>query len=345
MAMQINQDYKQVIIDALEVMRKREVAEKQTFKANAYRKVINQLKTYEGTITSYNDVQSINGIGEKISDKIKEILETGQLKAAESVKEKYDLTALDTFQKIYGVGPTKAMELVNAGYKTISELRVAVKKDKKLLNEKQQIGLKHYEVLLERIPREEMQEHEDILNQLIPDESDFEIELVGSYRREQPDSGDIDVLIRVPKGKTEKEAIESFFTYVKLLEGFGYITETLALGAKKCMAICNIYNGKSRRLDLLMTPDNEYAYALLYFTGSDRFNVAFRNAAQEKGYKLNEHSLTKIDSNVPDVPYMKSERDIFKFLNLDYIRPSQRVDANQIRAPKRKPPMGQIFNK
>jgi DNA polymerase/3'-5' exonuclease PolX len=337
-------DYKQLIVDALEVMRKREVAEKQTFKANAYRKVINQLNTYNGTITSYEDVKGIDGIGEKISDKIKEILETGQLKAAESVKEKYDLDSLDAFQKIYGVGPTKAMELVNAGYKTIADLRAALKKDKKLLNDKQQIGLKHYEVLLERIPRLEMQEHEDILNQLIPDESNFEIELVGSYRREAETSGDIDVLIRVPKGQSEKQSIELFFDYVKLLEGFGYITEILALGAKKCMAICNIYNGKPRRLDLLMTPDNEYACALLYFTGSDRFNVAFRNAAQEKGYKLNEHSLTKIRQDVPEVPYMKTERDIFKFLNLDYIRPSQRIDANQIRAPKRKPPVGKLNN-
>lgn len=335
-------DYKQLIIDALEVMRKREVAEKQTFKANAYRKVINQLNQYNGTITTYNDVKSINGIGEKIADKIKEILETGQLKAAESVKEKYDLTALDAFQNIYGIGPTKAMELVNAGYKSIAELRQSLKGNPKLLNEKQQIGLKYYEDLLERIPREEMQEHEDILNQLIPDGSDFQIELVGSYRREKETSGDIDVLIRVPKEMSEKDAIEYFFDYVKLLDGFGYIKETLALGAKKCMAICNIYNGKPRRLDLLLTPDNEYAYSLLYFTGSDRFNVAFRNNAQEKGYKLNEHMLTKLRDDVVDVPYMKSERDIFKFLNLDYIKPSQRVDANQVRPPKRKPRIGTL---
>lgn len=335
-------DYKQLIIDALEVMRKREVVEKQAFKANAYRKVINQLNTYSGTITSYDDVKWIDGIGEKIEDKIKEILETGQLKAAESVKEKYDLPTLDAFQKIYGVGPTKAMELVNDGYKSIAELRVATKKDKKLLNEKQLIGLKYYEDLLERIPREEMQEHEDILNQLIPDGSDFQIELAGSYRREAETCGDIDVIIRIPKGTSENDAIESFFTYVKLLDGFGYITDTLALGAKKCMAVCNIYNGKPRRLDLLLTPDNEYAYTLLHFTGSDRFNVAIRIAAEEKGYKLNEHTLTKLKENVLDVPYMKSERDIFKFLNLDYIRPSQRVDANQIRAPKRKPRIGTL---
>ena len=118
--------------------------------------------------------------------------------------------------------------------------------------------------------------------------------------------------------------------YVKILKDFGYIEEILALGDHKCMAISRIYKGKARRLDLLMTPYSQYPYALLYFTGSDLFNVAFRQHALNRGYTLNEYKLTRIRENVSEVPLMNSERDIFEFLKLRYIQPSKRINNKQI---------------
>jgi DNA polymerase beta len=331
-------DYKQIIIDSLDVLRKRDVANKEPFKARAYSKVITQLKNHTTPITSYEDVENIKGIGEKIQKKIKEILETGTLKSAEKAKELYNIDALDAFQNIYGVGPVKATELVNAGYTTIADLRNAIKENPKLLNDKQQIGLKYYEDLLERIPREEMQEHDDILESLKPAEmEEYELEIVGSYRREATTSGDIDVLIRVPEDTSPQESKKNLAHYVEMLKGFGYIEEVLAIGEHKCMAISRIYKGKARRLDLLMTPDDEYAYAILYFTGSDKFNVAFRQYALEMGYTLNEHTLTPIKKDVLTVPYMHTEKDIFKFLGLRYIDPSKRIDGNQIIPIRSKP--------
>ena len=331
-------DYKQIIIDSLEVLRKRDVADKEVFSARAYAKVITQLKNYNGTITEYDDVKNITGIGAKMEKKIKEILETGTLAAAEKAREIYNIDALDALQNIYGVGPAKATELVKAGIVSISQLRDEVKSNPKLLNDKQKIGLKYYEELLERIPRTEMEEHRDILQTLLPDEmSEYDTEIVGSFRREATNSGDIDVLIRVPFNADTKTAKANLELYVKMLEGFGYIEEILALGEHKCMAISRMYNGKARRLDLLMTPDEEYAYSILYFTGSDRFNVAFRQYAIDKGYTLNEHTLTPIKAGVQTPPYMKTEKDIFKFLGLRYIDPSKRVDGNQIISIKSRP--------
>jgi len=331
-------DYKQIIIDSLEVLRKRDVADKEVFSARAYAKVITQLKNYNGTITEYDDVKNITGIGAKMEKKIKEILETGTLAAAENARELYNIDALDALQNIYGVGPAKATELVKAGIVSISQLRDEVKSNPKLLNDKQKIGLKYYEELLERIPRTEMEEHRDILQTLLPDEmSEYDTEIVGSFRREATNSGDIDVLIRVPFNADTKTAKANLELYVKMLEGFGYIEEILALGEHKCMAISRMYNGKARRLDLLMTPDEEYAYSILYFTGSDRFNVAFRQYAIDKGYTLNEHTLTPIKAGVQTPPYMKTEKDIFKFLGLRYIDPSKRVDGNQIISIKSRP--------
>jgi DNA polymerase/3'-5' exonuclease PolX len=348
-------DYKQIIIDSLDVLRKRDLADKAPFGARAYAKVISQLKLHNGPITSFEDVAHIDGIGEKIQKKIKEILETGSLASAVKAKELYNIDALDAFQNIYGVGPAKANELIAAGYTTIEQLRGDLKKNPKLLNDKQKIGLKYYEDLLERIPREEMEEHYDTLDHLLPDEMAlYDIEIVGSYRRGATSSGDIDVLIRMPSGTDRKTAKENLALYVKMLVGFGYVEEILAIGEHKCMAISRaigehkcmaisrIYNGKARRLDLLMTPDDEYAYSLLYFTGSDRFNVAFRQHALDKGYTLNEHTLKPIRAGLTDAPYMSCEKDIFKFLGLRYIEPSKRVDGAQIIPIKTRPKVAPI---
>ncbi len=331
MLAKMSKDFKQIIIDSLDVLRKRDLADKQPFKARAYTTVINQLKNYDKQITSLDDMKDFKGIGEKITKKINEIISTGQLQSAEKAKTNYDINALDTFQNIYGIGPAKATELVQLGITTIFQLRQAIIKNPKLLNDKQKIGLKYYEELLERIPRSEMEEHRDILDFLLPPEmKEYETEIVGSFRRQAETSGDIDVLLRVPPGTTKQTVKKHLSLYVQSLLEHSYIEEILALGEHKCMAICRLANGKARRLDLLMTPDEEYAYSILYFTGSDRFNVAFRQYCLDKGYTLNEHTLTPIRGDVPPVPYMKTELDIFKFLRLRYIEPSKRIDGNQI---------------
>ena len=329
------QDQRQTIIDSLEVLRKRDVAEKQPFKARAYAKVIAQLKEHPEPITSYEDVKNIQGIGEKISKKIHEILETGQLQSAMRAMELYPIQALDALQNIYGVGPAKAKDLVDAGIHSITQLREEVRTNPKLLNDKQKVGLQYYEDLLERIPRQEMEEHNTILRDLRPKAwKKYQMDLVGSFRREAVTSGDIDVLIRIPNGTASKDAKEQLANYVRVLQESHYVEEVLALGEHKCMAICRLPNKKARRLDLLLTPDEEYAYALLYFTGSDKFNVAFRQHALHTGYTLNEHTLTPIQEGVRPVPYMPTERSIFQFLKLRYVEPKNRVDGNQIQPQK-----------
>lgn len=333
----INTDHTKTIIDSLEILRKRDTANKEVFSARAYAKVIAQLKTHDKPITSYEDLKGIKGIGAKMEAKIKEILETGVLQSAQKAKEAYNIDALEALQNIYGVGPAAATALVKAGITSIKQLRESIKENPKLLNDKQKIGLKYYEDLLERIPRNEMIEHHKIIQDLKPDTmADYEIEIVGSYRREAITSGDIDVLIRVPNNVDSKTAKKNLALYVKALEDAGYIKEILALGEHKCMAISKT-DVVARRLDLLMTPDEEYAYALLYFTGSDRFNVAFRQYALDNGYSLNEHTLTRVREGVKEVPYMESEKDIFKFIGLRYIEPSKRIDGKQIISIRSRP--------
>jgi DNA polymerase/3'-5' exonuclease PolX len=80
---------------------------------------------------------------------------------------------------------------------------------------------------------------------------------------------------------------------------------------------------------LLFTPQAEYAYSILYFTGSDAFNVAFRSHALTRGYTLNEHTL-KPTAEKPLPPPMLTEEAIFTFLGLHYVAPENRKGAESL---------------
>lgn len=161
------------------------------------------------------------------------------------------------------------------------------------------------------------------------------VTVVGSYRRGAETSGDVDVLIRVPSAWTSLMCATYLHNFVMELETAGYMEYILALGEKKCMGIARLPSKgkdyKARRVDFLITPEHEYACALLYFTGSDMFNVAFRQRALQKGYTLNEHGMTSMKlpdgTDAPPPPTFHTEQDIFRFLSLQYVEPSKRIEG------------------
>jgi DNA polymerase beta len=331
-------DFRGIIIEDLELLRKKEQQQRNVFKVRAYDKVIKELRAFEKPIHTIKDIETISGIGDRIKAKIQEIIDTGKLKAAEEVKKDSGINAIDIIIKIHGIGPVKANDLIkNHSIRSIADLRAAVEKTPKLLNDKQLIGLKYFEDIQERIPRAEMLLHEkDILktvdtvsiNENDKEALKFTAAIVGSFRREMPTSGDIDVLIGYPEGISEKVAEQKFKDLIEKFEAKGYITDILAKGPKKCMAIVKLNSSgehsKARRLDLLLTPPEEFPYALLYFTGSDKFNIQVRKKAIEKGYSLSEHGLKMTKKDIPKPAKMKNEEDILEFLGVPFIPPNQR---------------------
>lgn len=315
-------DYKNIIIEQLSILEKHEKQSKNTFKARAYSKVIREIKNVSEPIENVDQVLTLPGVGKSIADKIREIFTTGELQKAQDIQESSTFNVREVFMKIYGVGPVKANELVEKhGMRSLEELR----KNPDLLNEKQLIGLKYYEDINERIPRKEMVLYEkELIEKLKEVDKRFEGEVVGSYRRGAKDSGDIDLLVMLPNSVPKKEAVETFQRYIQYLMVQEYITDSLAIGDKKFMGISKLSKKyKSRRLDVLLTPEDEYPYAIFYFTGSDKFNVAMRKKALEMGYTMNEHGMKPVKATTP-VPELKTETDILRFLGYQWIPPTER---------------------
>jgi len=305
---------KEILLAELRKYEWMERTDKNVFKAKAYAKVIKGIEQLS-EVKSIDDLLSVEGIGDSIRTKCEHILQ--------SIMEidKRD-ESIQLFQHIYGIGPVKATELVKH-YKlyTFDDLR----SHQDLLTPIQRIGLQYVEDSMLRIPRKEMDKHCHLLLKLLQTSTSGKLMgcIVGSYRRKKESSGDIDMCITYQQDVTN--APVHFERFIQECISTGYICDILAKGSKKCLSFCRLTpNSHVRRLDLLLTPPHEFATSLLYFTGSQQFNIKMRSKALELGYTLNEHALTPLRNNTPKPPFFKCEEDVFQFLQLEYTPPEKR---------------------
>ena len=291
--------------------------ERDYFRRNAYENSIRSINKLNFKINDINQVKNVKGIGSGIFKKIKEYLEKGVIqKALEIQNTKEDKThVINLFSNIWGVGEVKAKKLWEEGYINLEQL----KDNPEVLNRQQQIGLKYYDDLLKKIPRMSITVIQTIIIYILSEtygRNNFKLEIAGSYRRGKEYSNDIDVLITSDKFNLKD--------IVELLKKWKIITDVLSMRNEKFMGIGNCPNAKEPyfRIDIEFVSNEQFPFALLYFTGSKEFNKEIRWHAKKTGYKLNEHGLLDIKKQI----YMsaKNEKDIFSILCLEYVEPKNR---------------------
>ena len=313
------------LIDIMEELADIMTRQGEPFKARAYKKAAETIMSFPNDITDVKQLLGKPAIGKTIMEKLEEYKKTGTLRVLERERK----NPLNLFTKIYGVGPKKAKQLIDEGITTIDEL----KNNESKLNDTQKIGLRYYEPLQKRIPRGEIEEFnkvfDTIFKETTPDGSKYEI--VGSYRREASNSGDIDIIIT-----NNENNIKAFDAFLNKLIADKVIIEVLTRGKTKSLTIGQLSQSSSssassesvpRRIDFLYAKPSEYAFATLYFTGSKAFNTVMRQRALDLGYTLNEHGLSKMDSGKKgekvDIDF-PTEQSIFEFLGMKYKEPRQR---------------------
>jgi DNA ligase (NAD+) len=328
--------YNEEFITLLEKLSTIMMNQNETFKSRAYLKAQETILAYPKDITCpATQLKGQPGIGAAIMDKLVEYVETGTLALIE--REKHN--PVNIFCDIYGVGPKKAQELVAAGIYSIDVLR---SRQNEVLNETQKVGLKYYEDIIDKVPRKEIIAYETLFTNVFKslmdkdtnthtDTNTSTFEIVGSYRRGAESSGDIDVII------TGQRA-DIYTSFVSELYKKRIILEILSKGPCKTLVITRLGEGyKCRRVDFLYAPPNEYAFALLYFTGSKVFNTMMRQHAVNRGYTFNEHGIYRIEDNKKGAKVRDThtnndkvflcEKDIFDFLELEYRSPGERKDG------------------
>ncbi|KAM0754669.1 hypothetical protein T439DRAFT_345536 [Meredithblackwellia eburnea MCA 4105] len=312
--------------------------------AGAFRNCITRIQTYE-------QAKQLDGVGDRIAQKVVEIIKTGTHRRVKQRSEKDKV--LDIFKGIYGVGPKIAEDFYEQGCRSLEDVK------KLRLTDAQKLGLQYYHDLAVRIPREEVQMiHEAAKAAAREVDPALEVYCMGSFRRGAADCGDIDLLLtRNPSrdgrdhsgmwiSRSSSSGISNSFRFlgmirnvVKVLNDQSYIRHLLtspedwnALDVK-FNGLCGIPGGKVRRLDILGVPWDEMPAALIYFTGNDYFNRSMRLKARHLGYRLNQRGLFKDVSRGQNglkltegtkVP-CKSEQDIFKKLGVTWRPPNERI--------------------
>ena len=279
----------------------------------AYTKAANLIRLAPNPIRSGQQAIQLRGIGQSISSKIDEIMDTGT--CSDLVEVQNVALVIDAFENIWGVGVATARAWYDKGYRSIRDLRDAVGAETLILTKQQRIGLSHYEDFMEVMPREVMTEIGERVSNCLP-QQDFTLEIVGSYRRGKRSSKDVDMIV-FPNdpNKTTEDIREQFLQ--SLVEMLGM--ETLSSGKRVIMGSL-LHDGKWRRIDVFFVDRSEMACALIAHTGPASFNIELRRAAIDRGLILNEYHL-KAGNKIIETP---TEESVMRILGFEYLLPDER---------------------
>ena len=128
-------------------------------------------------------------------------------------------------------------------------------------------------------------------------------EVCGSYRRKNPTSGDVDIVI-VPNDK-----FDGWYENLEYEKKIGKWAHYLLVDGVQ--------------VDLFLSSEDNFGVTVLNFTGSPGFNVFMWELCYMMGLSFNKDRIINIETNEV-VSKGLSERDIFKLLRMNYIEPGDR---------------------
>ncbi len=307
-----------------------EIKNENAFKIRAYRNASETITHATDKLAHCTEEQlrAIPGIGKDLAAKIREIAETGESRYHRELLEQFPPTILDLLH-LQGVGPkTVALLYTQLGVKTIEELEAAcgdgrVRGLKGLGTKKEQLILRACAERKQNSGRHllpEAAEAAALLVEYLRAECPAVVfDNVGSIRRGTETSGDIDILAT----GNDPRVMTTFTTY-KLVERI--------LGQGDTKSSVRLVGGI--QADLRLVPEESRGAAMQYFTGSKSHNIALRDRAIARGFKLNEYGLFRVDDGSPVAG--RTEAGIYDALELDEIPPELRESRGELEAAERR---------
>ncbi|KAJ5185511.1 DNA polymerase family X [Penicillium cf. griseofulvum] len=299
----------------------------------AYRKAITALRKQPTKVTTRAQARAIPGVGERLADKIEEIVLTNRLRRLENTNTTQEDLIIQEFLGVYGAGLPQASKWVAHGYRSLKDLL-----ERAPLTKQQRIGVERHSDFAQRIPRKEVEAHGAIVRKAVQAvDRDMQVIIAGSYRRGALTCGDVDCLITKPGASLEQIRTMMLGLIVPRLFSSGFLRASLTIsshqdGSKWHGASALPGTTLWRRIDLLFVPDAEIGAALIYFTGNDIFNRSMRLLARKKGMCLNQKGLFtdvlrngQVKLNGGRLVEGRDERQIFAVLGVPWRPPEHRI--------------------
>jgi DNA polymerase (family 10) len=267
----------------------------------------------------------VRGIGKSMVANVKSMFETGTFEEYETLKKKVPPGMLEML-RISGLGPKKAKLIHDKlGIDSLEKLEEAARNG--WIAELPGMGEKTQTNILAGIARYRKYSQRFLYSQAW-DEASAILKVVravpgvtrsfigGSLRRCRETIGDLDILA------TATDAAPVMDAFVSM----GKVATVIGKGPTKSSVILN----SGIHVDLRVVPDDGFAAAAHYFTGSKEHNTEVRAIAKKKGYKLNEYGLYKNESD--EVIPLATEESLFEFLGMDFVPPELRENTGEIEA-------------
>jgi DNA polymerase (family X) len=326
-------DNKAVARTLLEIADLLELKGDNPFKIRAYRNAADIVSHAAEAVSSLDEagLRGWNGIGKDLAGRIREITLTGDCEIRRELLTEFPATLLEVM-RLQGVGPkTVAVLYKELGVKSLDDLAAAAKAGrvrgiKGMGSKKEQLILQAIEERQRFAGRHLLSRATDMAEAIVAYLKEHapaaEITIVGSVRRGAETSGDLDIVAAgMPRAAEDAEATD----LTEVLTAFPLVERVLARGATK---VSVLLRGGFQADLRIVTPEQRGA-AMQYFTGSKAHNIALRDRALDRGWKLNEYGLFDAEDTAIAGA---TEESIYKALGLAYIEPELRENRGEIEA-------------
>jgi DNA polymerase (family 10) len=323
-----NREMAAVFQEIADLMRILQDDPKWTFKAAAYERARRAIESYPERLEEMardptRELTELPGVGADLAAKIKEMAETGQCQYHQEQLKKVPRGLLELLE-LQSVGPQKArLFYKELGVKNVDELEAAAKAGKlralpKMDEKSEENILKAIEVFRRAAGRFRLdtasETAEELAAYLKKMRQVERVDPAGSLRRGRETVGDLDLLVI---GRDPARVAERFVQHP-------WVVEILAKGEDKVSV--RLKNGL--QVDARLLEREAYGAALMYFTGSKEHNIALRERAKKRGWKLSEYGLLEGEK----VLASRTEAEVYTRLGLEWIPPELRENWGEIEA-------------
>ncbi len=324
------------------------------FKIRAYRNAADIVATSADAVAKLDEaaLRALPGIGKDLAGRIRELTTTGACAYHQVLLGEFPATILELL-RLQGVGPkTVALLYTSMGIGSIEALADAAKAGR--LRALKGMGPKKEALILKAIEERSRDTGRHLLAHTAAIAAELiaylasrapavEFVPVGSLRRGQETCGDIDILAvsdgghgpdtepdtepdAAPDAAPDEGGADSARALMDAFVGHPRVERVLGHGDTKSSV--RLHGGY--QADLRLVPRQSQGAATQYFTGSKAHNIAIRDRAVQRGLRLNEYGLFRVDDQTRVAG--DTEAGIYAALGLQWIDPALREQHGEIEA-------------
>ncbi|MDX6729381.1 MAG: polymerase [Baekduia sp.] len=294
----------------------------------AYRnaaKAVRDASVSVSALTREGRVTTLPGIGKTLEEKLRALLETGTIPAAEKLRAKFPPGLVD-MTRLPGLGPKRARKLFDElGIDSLDALRAAAEEQR--LRGVKGFGPKFEESVLaafaagvaeKAAPRLLLHKATDlgtaIVEELRRHPAAVRVELAGGVRRLADSVKDLDIVA----ASDDPAALAAALADLDVVES--------ASSSGENAARARTHNGMS--IDLRVVRPEQFGNLLQHFTGSKQHNMRLRERAVRKGLHVSEYGI--LDDTTGETLTCATEEQVYARLGLPWIPPELREDRGEL---------------